>query len=239
MVLLCNAATAQDSLTRTKINENFEIVQLSPNAYMHVFWMNSPTFGRFDDNGLIYINNNEAVIMDTPMNDSLTRMLLDWFSENFPKVKIKAVIATHFHDDCLGGLRVFHEKGIPSYANFMTNDLITSDSTEKAQHTFTKELKLRIGNKNIINRYFGPGHAPDNIVTWIPSEKILFGGCLIKSLDAGKGYLGDANLQQWSATVRKVKKEFPQATIVIPGHGDSGGTALLDYTIKLFAGDAK
>ena len=70
-------------------------------------------------------------------------------------------------------------------------------------------------------------------------KKILFGGCMVKSLDGGRGYLGDANLKQWSATISKVKKAFPGAKIVIPGHGDQGGIALLDYTIKMFEGDAK
>jgi metallo-beta-lactamase class B len=82
-------------------------------------------------------------------------------------------------------------------------------------------------------------HSPDNIVTWIPGEKILFGGCMVKAMDAGRGNHSDANLQQWSATISKVKKEFPQAKIVISGHGDHGGTELLDYTIKMFAGEVK
>jgi metallo-beta-lactamase class B len=121
----------------------------------------------------------------------------------------------------------------------LTNESINSDSIVKPQRTFSKELKLRIGKENIVNRYFGPAHSPDNIVTWIPAEKILFGGCMIKSLDGGRGYLGVANLQQWSATVAKVKKQYPAAKIVIPGHGDHDGTVLLDHTIKMFEGDVK
>jgi metallo-beta-lactamase class B len=62
----------------------------------------------------------------------------------------------------------------------------------------------------------------------------MFGGCLIKELKAGKGYLGDANIINWSKTVEKVKKEYPNVQIVIPGHGEYGNSKLLDYTIKLF-----
>lgn len=228
------AANAQDTTKRIRITDDLEIVPLSKNAYMHVSWITVAPFGRFTDNGLIYISNNEAVIMDTPINDTLSNFLLDWFEKTFPGVTVKAVIATHFHGDCLGGLRAFHQRGITSYANYMTNEAIKSDSIVKPQKTFKDELTLRIGKENIVNRYFGPGHSPDNIVTWVPAEKILFGGCMIKSLDADKGYLGDANLEQWSNTVEKVKKQYPGARIVIPGHGDHGGTALLDYTIKMF-----
>jgi len=71
---------------------------------------------------------------------------------------------------------------------------------------------------------------------------VLFGGCLIKELDASKGYLGDAskgylgdaNVKAWSNTVTKIKKAYPKLQIVVPGHGAIGNQALLDYTIKLF-----
>ncbi|MNY76298.1 Beta-lactamase type II precursor [compost metagenome] len=62
----------------------------------------------------------------------------------------------------------------------------------------------------------------------------MFGGCLIKEVEASKGYLGDANVKEWSQTVKKIKQRFPDAKIIIPGHGNIGGTELLDYTIKLF-----
>jgi metallo-beta-lactamase class B len=53
-------------------------------------------------------------------------------------------------------------------------------------------------------------------------------------LEAGKGYLGDANVADWSGTVEKVKREYPNVKIVVPGHGESGNQKLLDYTIHLF-----
>ena len=62
----------------------------------------------------------------------------------------------------------------------------------------------------------------------------MFGGCLIKELNASKGYLGDANVADWSGTVEKVKKEYPNVKIIVPGHGAPGSKKLLDYTIKLF-----
>lgn len=83
-------------------------------------------------------------------------------------------------------------------------------------------------------KFFGEGHTSDDIVGYIPSEKALFGGCLIKSLKAGKGNLEDANINEWSTTVEMIKKEIPELAIVIPGHGKYGNEKLLDYTIELF-----
>jgi metallo-beta-lactamase class B len=38
----------------------------------------------------------------------------------------------------------------------------------------------------------------------------------------------------WSETVSRLKQQYADARIVIPGHGKSGGTELFDYTINLF-----
>jgi metallo-beta-lactamase class B len=238
-ILIGVVSAAQDTAKTIRIAKDLEIIPLSANAYLHVSWVTMAPYGRFSDNGLIYINNKEAVFMDTPMNDTVSSFLLDWFSKTFPDVRITYVIVNHFHDDCLGGLREFHKRGITSVANHLTNECVKSDSVEKPQRTFTNNLALRIGKEFVVNTYLGEAHSKDNIVTYIPSEKILFGGCMIKSIDGGRGYLGDANLQQWSATVKKVKAYFPDALIVIPGHGNHGGTALLDFTIKMFEKEAK
>ena len=56
---------------------------------------------------------------------------------------------------------------------------------------------------------------------------------LTHSIELG-GYLGDANIAQWSTTVRRVKGKFPNLRTVIPGHGKVGDRSLLDYTIQLF-----
>jgi metallo-beta-lactamase class B len=67
---------------------------------------------------------------------------------------------------------------------------------------------------------------------------VLFGGCLIKECQATKGFIGDANLGEWSKTVEQVKRQFPKVQQVIPGHGKPGGPELLEYTISLFKGGA-
>ena len=102
------------------------------------------------------------------------------------------------------------------------------------QNSFNDSLLLKVGDKTILAKSFGEGHTKDNVVGYFPSEELLFGGCLIKELDATKGYLGDANVAVWSTTVENIKKRFPNLTLVVPGHGKYGNAELLDYTIDLF-----
>ncbi len=95
-------------------------------------------------------------------------------------------------------------------------------------------MEVPVGNKKVINAFFGEGHTIDNIVSYFPHDKVLFGGCLIKTLGASKGYLGDANVNDWSKTVLAVKSKYGKAKVIIPGHGKPGNSELLDYTIELF-----
>lgn len=218
------------------ISKSLEIVGLSSNVLMHVSYMPTQSFGRVACNGLIYIVGKEAVFMDTPHDDKLSKKLLDWFAISYPGVTIKAVIVEHFHNDCLGGLKEFHNRGIKSYANTRTIALAQQKGFPVPFNGFGDELKIKIGGKRILSRYFGPAHTADNIVTWLPDEELLFGGCMIKASGAGKGNLEDANAQEWPNTVTKVKNEFGnRVETVVPGHGDAGGIELLDYTIKLFS----
>jgi len=52
----------------------------------------------------------------------------------------------------------------------------------------------------------------------------MFGGCLIKELNAGEVDLADANTLDWPKTIEKIKSEISGIKIIIPGHGKSGGT---------------
>lgn len=209
------------------------VTQITKNSFVHTSFKQTNDFGNVPCNGLIVRNSNEAIVFDTPTNDKSSEELIKWIKETL-HCKINAVIPTHFHDDCLGGLKAFDKNDIASYAYFKTIELAKESNYPVAKNAFSKSLILKVGNKNIIAKFFGEGHTKDNIVGYFPSENVMFGGCLIKELDAGKGYLGDANVADWSSTVKRVKKEYPNVKIIVPGHGEPGNKKLLDYTINLF-----
>ena len=209
------------------------VTQISENAFVHVSQLKTNDFGKVDCNGLIVRNSNEAIVFDTPTNNKSAEELIDFVEQKLHS-KIKAVIPTHFHADCLGGLESFHLHKIPSYSNNKTIELGTINKVTLPQNGFNDSLQLKVGNAVVLVQFLGEGHTKDNVVGYFPSEAILFGGCLIKEKQATKGYVGDANIAQWSATVEKVKQHFPQVKKVIPGHGQIGGIDLLDYTIALF-----
>lgn len=209
------------------------ITQISENSFEHTSFLQTNDFGNVPCNGLIVRNSNEAIVFDTPTSDESSEELINWIKETL-HCKINAIIPTHFHNDCLAGLKAFDKHGIPSYAYFKTIELAKENNFAVPKNSFRDSLILKVGNENIIAKFFGEGHTKDNVVGYFPAEHIMFGGCLIKELGASKGYLGDATVADWSGTVEKVKKGYPNVKIIVPGHGEYGNKKLLDYTIKLF-----
>ena len=116
----------------------------------------------------------------------------------------------------------------------MTVDLAKEHGKPVPQNGFTDSLYLSFHGEDVCCYYLGCGHSTDNIVVWIPSEKILFGGCMVKEIHSkGLGSISDSNVEEWPETIQKVMEKFPEAQIVIPGHGKIGGKELLNHTKEL------
>jgi len=206
------------------ITEQLKIIKLTDNSFIHTSQGN---------NGFIYMDSNEAVLVSTPMSDEITKDLIDWI-RTVMKVKIAAYVIDMWHPDAMEGLDVVHEYGIKSYAHNLTIKIAKEKKYPVPQNGFADSLILNIGNKQIICDYLGPGHTIDGIVVWIPDEKILFGSNSVRCLNMGYGNIADADIENWSNSIKKVKAKYGNAKIVVPGHGKYGGVELFDYTIDLY-----
>ena len=210
-----------------------EITPLTQNTFVHKSFLQTDDYGKVSCNGLIYVNGHEAMIFDSPTTDSASSELIQWI-ETALGAKIVSIIVTHSHDDCLGGLSTFHKKGIPSYANELTQKLAKESGYTIPQNTFIGQLTSKVGKAQVQSIFPGEGHTLDNIVSFIPDENVLFGGCLIKAINASEGYIAEGNVAKWSNSVENIKRHFTDIKYVVPGHGSPGDTSLLDYTIELF-----
>lgn len=249
ILVSCNNYKKEQNFTnkKTKNQSNYEgnsrttvyrskdliIIKISEHVYQHISFLDTNDFGRVHCNGMVVINNKEAVIFDSPTNDNNTEELIDFLDSKLG-CTINAVVATHFHADCVGGLQAFHKHNIPSYASQYTIKLAKKAKFVVPQNGFKGSMSFEMGAEKVYVSYFGQGHTKDNVVGYFPADKVLFGGCLIKELGASKGNLEDANIKEWSETVKKIKATYHQVKIVVPGHGEIGGVELLDYTIALF-----
>ncbi len=231
-ILLIAMPTATWSQTVFE-SDAMKINQITENTYVHITYLNTEEYGLVACNGMLVINGGEAIVFDTPSYDSVATELIQWI-ESEKQAEVKGVVVNHHHIDCLGGLGVFHERGIPSYASNTTINLALKDGVETPKIGFSEVLRLKAGKIPIENRFFGEAHTKGNIASYVKKEDILFGGCMVKSLKAGRGNINDANLEEWSNTIDQIIEEYPKLTTVIPGHGPVGQKNLLEYTAGMF-----
>lgn len=82
----------------------------------------------------------------------------------------------------------------------------------------------------------GAANAPDNVMVWLPESQVLFGGCAVKSSQSTTlGNTADADLAEWTKAMQRAGDRYPQAEVVVPGHGEAGGLELLQHTAQLLA----
>jgi glyoxylase-like metal-dependent hydrolase (beta-lactamase superfamily II) len=205
-----------------KISESLTVTKLSENTYIHT---------QKNNNGIVYFNNGEAVIVSTPDSEIETQNLINWVKN---KARIVAYVIDRWHPDAMKGLNVVKENNIKTYANKRTKRIAKQKGLPITDFVFNIKKEIKVGNEKIICHYLGEAHTSDGIVVWIPTQKILFGGNEIRNYNGWIGNIGDANLREWSNTVKRIKKHYGTAKIVVPGHGKHDDSKLIDYTIKLY-----
>ena len=229
-LLLClSVLTAKAQLTQ---KGPFTITALTDSVYLFT------SYGEFGGkfypaNGIFALTQAGAVIIDGPWDPADRLPLLDSIRIRFHQ-KVIFCLATHFHEDRSGALKEYGAAGIPTYATEMTDSLSRLHHEPRAAHLIAGDTTFRFGAFTMQTYYPGPGHAPDNIVVWLPGAQILYGGCFLKSTrDQDLGNLGDADIALWEQDAVKLKKRFKHPRYIIVGHGDWHSIDAIDHTIEL------
>jgi metallo-beta-lactamase class B len=219
-----------------RVSPDLELIRISDNAYVHVSSSVVPGYGKVEANGLVYIQNHKALLFDTPWNDTLTATLVTFLKDKW-NVRVTGFVPNHWHADCMGGLGYLKSINVKSYANRVTIDIARKKGLPVPDQGFDDSLTLRLGDETVLCFFPGAAHSLDNIVVWIPSEKILFPGCICKSVDAQNlGNTSDGDVSQYKATLDRIVARFSEAVVIIPGHGSRGGPELLRHTGSLASG---
>ncbi len=247
LLFICILLVSCSSSETTKLSSGFQIQKIAPSTYVATdtdfYWSNILVTKTGDDT---------VLIASSPFDSQGSRLLIDWIKDELKPKRIIS-INTHFHRDGIAGNEVFHQENVETWASKKTIDLTKTEMkkplTSMLKFVKKEELQERIkktklypAKNNFDSRigktfkfsdeeievyYPGHAHSPDNVVVYLKNKKILFGGCMIKP---GKdlGYLGVADVKEWSKAMIRLKKFSPK--IVVPGHGKWGGQDLLTKT---------
>ncbi|MFZ5354544.1 MAG: subclass B1 metallo-beta-lactamase [Bacillota bacterium] len=213
-------------------SEYAELHKVKDNIWVHTTYRNYKG-ARTPSNGLVVITSEGLVLIDTPWNNGQTKMLLKLAESKFKKKFIMAII-THAHDDRIGGIDTLLENNIDVRSTKLTAAYAEKYGFKKPSALLDSKPEVKVGDLKIETYYPGEGHSADNIVVWLPQSRLLFGGCIIKSMESDNlGSISDANLEQWPISVEKLSDKYKEAEIIVPGHGKWGGSELIEHTLKL------
>ncbi len=242
---------------RIQVNPELSIQKIQDGIYVAIHCFPWPC-----NSLLVEMRDGQVVLIDTPNTPEATKILLDWIREYIGNRKITA-FNSHFHFDCLGGNKTLLENGINLYGSILTAEMI-KERGESVRAKVIRWLSspendyyieayrmipyiaptpienlnfgraLYFGDETIEVFYPGIAHSPDNLVFYLPERRVLFGGCMLLSLEAKQlGNLEDADITQWSQSIRRIEERYPNIEIIIPGHGSWGGRELLTHTLEI------
>jgi glyoxylase-like metal-dependent hydrolase (beta-lactamase superfamily II) len=95
--------------------------------------------------------------------------------------------------------------------------------------TFTGELSIWLGKREVRVSHPGRGHTAGDTIAWVPDAEVMFSGDLVEYKSAC--YCGDAHFSDWPRTLKALKAFSPKA--LVPGRGDAlVGRAKVDMAME-------
>ncbi len=216
-------------------NPEIKISKIAPGVWVHTSYYTYPNGTKFPSNGLIVQDGQGLILVDTAWGELATVELMERISTEI-KLPITRAIVSHSHADRLAGTDVLKSKGISVYSHPLTQKLATDYGLpvpDKAIASLNSVGSIvNLGKIDVL--YPGPAHAMDNLMVWLPQEKILFGGCAIRAKGASSiGNTAHGDINSWLEVMKSITRQYPSAKIVVPGHGEPGDFSLISNTLTL------
>ena len=188
---------------------------------------------RVPANGMYLVTDKGVVMFDEPWDTTQFQPLLDSIKMKHNK-NVILCIATDFHSDRTGGLEYYKKQGIKTYTTKQIDEMSRKKGMKRAEFLTYTDTTFKVGQYSFQTYFPGEGHTAVNIVVWFEKEKILYGGCLIKSVeDDNLGYLGDANVKEYANSVRNVQRKCKSPKFVIPGHDSWQDPKSVEHTLAM------
>jgi glyoxylase-like metal-dependent hydrolase (beta-lactamase superfamily II) len=164
------------------INHYANFTEMSPGIY-HVTGSTH--------HSLVVEMNDYMVVVETPLYEERSQAVIDEISKRWPDKPIKYVVATHTHDDHIGGLRAYaagnatiigSEAALPEIEHILNSshnirpDSFQSSSPKQVRiDTVAPDEKMTIndGNRSIVIYPVNNSHSNDMLAVYLPVEKIL------------------------------------------------------------------
>lgn len=201
----------------------------------------------FISNAGFVVTKTGVVVIDALGSPQLARELMQEIVRVTGK-KVTHVIVTHYHADHIYGLQEFKRAGARIIAHRAALEYLHSETAASRLEASRRELAPWIdaqtrlvpadewidGQRDIVVGGIrlqlipiGPAHTPEDLVVFVPSEKVLFAGDLV--FRGRIPFVGQARSGEWIQALDKMLRLGADA--VVPGHGSLSRSSRADMEL--------
>ncbi|HMA08445.1 MAG TPA: MBL fold metallo-hydrolase [Ramlibacter sp.] len=188
-----------------------------------------------------------VVVIDALGSPALAQRLLAEIRKHTDQ-PVTHVIVTHYHADHIYGLQAFKAAGAKVLAHEAGREYLNSDTARLRLEASRTELApwvdrdtrlveadewlaggrdLVVGGMRLRIEHVGPAHTPEDLVVYLPQEKVLFAGDLV--FRGRIPYVGQADSGHWIKAIDSLLAF--DAGVIVPGHGPVSSQARQDMEL--------
>ena len=224
-------------------------IQLSPAVWyvQGLSALGSPANQNFISNAAFIVTTQGVVVIDALGSPALAQQLIAAIRQVTPQ-PISHVIVTHYHADHIYGLQVFKALGARILAHRAARSYLHSDTARLRLQASRQELapwidastelveadqwldadhELLLGGLRLQLRHMGPAHTPEDLVVYLPQERVLLAGDLV--FRARIPFVGQADSRRWIQALDNLL--VLDARLIVPGHGPVSESAREDMQL--------
>lgn len=153
---------------------------------------------------------------------------------------ISSIAITHPHSDHYGGLSAFRAAsgGAPAFTTRNVSRVIANDEHgfyANRREDFGDDIpatiavpqpaliggeNFKVGGLQLVPRVLRGNEAIETALIYAPDERVLFTGDVVNNKTTPVFYQG--GIDAWAAQLSDLRRQFPDAATIAPGHGEPG-----------------
>jgi glyoxylase-like metal-dependent hydrolase (beta-lactamase superfamily II) len=201
----------------------------------------------FISNAAFVVTPAGVVVIDALGSPALATRLMDEIAKVTP-IPVTHVIVTHYHADHIYGLQAFKDKGARIIAHVAAREYLNSETARLRLAASRQDLapwidmstrlvpadewvegpkELKVGGVSFQLQPVGPSHTPEDMVVYLPQEKVLFAGDLV--FRSRIPFVGQADSGHWIKALDTLLSF--NASVIVPGHGPLSAEARKDMEL--------
>ena len=153
----------------------------------------------FISNAAFIVGKDGVIVVDALGSPALAKGLIEAIAK-ITDLKVTHVIVTHYHADHIYGLQEFKKIGAKIIAHPAAKEYLYSDTAKhrlaasraelfpwidentkliEADTWIDIDVALNLSGVDVLIKHAGPAHTPEDLIVFLPGEKVLFAGDLV------------------------------------------------------------